>query len=367
MNFTWSDDQQMLADSVARVVTDDYDFARRQRDADSESGFGRDFWNQGAELGWHAIPFPETAGGYGGGPEETVIVMEALGHGLVPSPYWASVVFAGAVAQACNAPDLSSLGDGTAIATVAYAESQNRYDLLHIATRADRHDEGWTLRGRKIAVPYAGAADWFVVPAVDDQNRVALFRVAAGAEGVSVTDYPTFDGQRAGNVVLNDVAVAADRCLADFDAGTDVLRGAARIATLALAAEAMGIVEFTMKTTLAYVRNRKQFGQPIGSFQALQHRLVDMFIAQTQLRSLLYRAVISVQSESVARATRDVAAVKHYVGGPIRKLGQEAIQLHGGMGVTWEMPVAHYFKRLTAIDLTLGGADHQLGVYANTI
>ena len=363
MNFELTEDQQLLRDSIRRVVEDEYPFETRQRDATSATGFGEKFWRQGAELGWNAIPFAEDVGGFGAGPEEVLLVMEALGRGLVPSPYWNSIVWAGGILSRTGDERIGSLIDGTEMGTVAFAEPRHRFDVVTVDTVAEPNAGGWRVRGSKLAVPYGGSADWIIVPArASSQPGLGLFLVPRDAQGVKLHDYATFDGQRAANIEFRDVSVSNDGCVADFDAGASVLQAVADEATFALAAEAVGIVDAVMETTLDYTRNRKQFGQPIGSFQALQHRMVDMFMTQTQLRSLLYRAAISLRdAPDVARA--DVAAVKYYVGGPVRKLGQEAIQLHGGMGMTWEMAVAHYFKRLTAIDLLMGNADEQLGRY----
>lgn len=369
MDFSLTEEQEMLKDSVSKVVETDYDFETRQAHIQSDRGYSDAFWQQCGDLGWTAIPFAEDDGGFGGGPEEIMLIMEELGRGLVVEPYWSSALLAGSVLRATASESQKSrwfegLITGSQQATLAWAERGARYDLSCVRTRAQAVDGGYSLTGEKIVVPHVATADLIVVSARTDGNDtddhgVTLFAINSQAEGVSFEDYATSDGMRAGNLKLTDVKVGPDDVLGKVDEGLTPLVDATDQALLGLCAEAQGILEVLVSKTIEYTKSREQFGRPIGSFQALQHRMVDMFMLKEESRSLLYKAVIAME-RSPAEGAKAISAMKHHIGTSGRKVGQEAVQLHGGMGVTWELDVPHYFKRLTMIDAILGNADYHL-------
>ncbi|MEL7535755.1 MAG: acyl-CoA dehydrogenase family protein [Pseudomonadota bacterium] len=374
MDFSLSEEQTMLADSVARFIDNDYDFETRQKNADSEQGFSAENWQTFAELGWTAVPFGEADGGLDGGAVETMLLMEQFGRGLVTEPYLASIVMAGGALRRAGTTEqrerwLPGLIEGTAIGSLAFAEPQSRYRLHDVATTATRAGDHHVLNGHKAVVLNGDSATHFVVSARSagerrDEAGISLFVVPADSAGVARHGYPTVDGLRAAELTLSDVRVPADHLLGEDGAGLKVLEATVDEATLAVAAEALGIMQTLNAKTLDYTKNRTQFGVPIASFQALQHRMVEMFMDCEQTRSLLFWAVMSQDGEDAAQAQAAVSAVKHQIGTAGRKLGQEAVQLHGGMGVTWELDVAHYFKRLTMIDTLFGNADYHLERFA---
>lgn len=369
MDFSLTEEQEMLKDSVSKVVETDYDFETRQAHIQSDRGYNEGFWQQCGELGWTAIPYAEDDGGFGGGPEEIMLVMEELGRGLVVEPYWSSALLAGGVLRATVSENqktrwFEGLVDGSRQATLAWAERGARYNLSCVRTRAQAVDGGFTLTGEKIVVPHVATASLIVVSARTsgddtDDHGITLFAIDSQAEGVTFEDYATSDGMRAGNLKLNNVKVGSDDVLGEIDKGLDPLVAGTDQALLGLCAEAQGILEVLVAKTIEYTKSREQFGRPIGSFQALQHRMVDMFMLKEESRSLLYKAVIAME-RSPAEGAKAVSALKHHIGTSGRKVGQEAVQLHGGMGVTWELDVPHYFKRLTMIDAMLGNADYHL-------
>ncbi len=370
MDFSLSDEQTMLQDSVARFIDNDYDFETRQKLAASDRGFSDSLWQQFAELGWTAVPFSEADGGLDGGAVETMLIMEQFGRGLVLEPYLASVVLAGGVLRRAASPAqrerwLPALIDGSQIATLAFAEPQSRYRLDDVVTSAARDGDDFVLNGHKAVVLAGDSADLLIVSARTSGTQhspegLTLFAIPADAPGLSRRAYPTVDGLRAAEITLTDVRVHADDVLGDIDAGGPVLSAAVDDGALAVSAEALGIMQKLNEKTLDYTRSRVQFGTPIAAFQALQHRMVDMFMDAEQSRSLLYWAVMSADADDATARAVAVSAMKYQVGSAGRKLGQEAVQLHGGMGVTWELDVAHYFKRLTSIDTLFGNADYHL-------
>lgn len=369
MDFSLTEEQEMLKDSVSKVVETDYDFETRQEHLQSDKGYNDAFWQQCGELGWTAIPFAQDDGGFGGGPEEIMLIMEELGRGLVVEPYWSSALLAGGVLRAAANESQRSqwfeeLISGTQQATLAWVERGARYDLSCVRTTARAVDGGYQLSGAKVVVPHLATADLIIVPArtsgeATDDHGITLFVVERQAAGVTVDDYATSDGMRAGNLKLDDVMVTSDHILGSEDEGLAPLVAATDLALLGLCAEAQGILEVLVSKTIEYTRTREQFGRPIGSFQALQHRMVDMFMLKEESRSLLYKAVIAMQN-APAEGAKALSALKYHIGTSGRKVGQEAVQLHGGMGVTWELDVPHYFKRLTMIDAILGNADYHL-------
>ena len=373
MDFSLTEEQSILADSVSRFIESNYDFETRQKIVESDTGFSLDMWRTFAELGWTAVPFAEDDGGLGGGAIELTLMMEQFGRGMVVEPFLANIVLAGGALRRAASPEqkdawLAPLIGGELQAALAFAEPQARYDIADIATTAIADGDDFVLKGRKSFVLNGGAAGLIILPARTsgaqvDSSGITLFAVAADAEGISRRPYPTVDGQQAAEVELDNVVVPSSAVLGAVDGGYGLLRDIIDEATLAVAAEAIGIMQIMHDKTVDYSRNRVQFGVPIGTFQALQHRMVDTMIACEQSRSLLYWCVMLAAAGS-PQTREAISALKYQVGTAGVHVAREAVQLHGGMGVTWELDIAHYFKRLTAIDLTFGNADVHLDRFA---
>ena len=374
MDLSYTEDQTLLADSVARFVRNEYGFETRRALAASDAGFDAANWKTFAELGWLAIPFAEADGGLGGDPVAAMVLMEQFGRGLVVEPYAPSVLLGGALIAAAGSAAqrerlLGGLIAGETHLAFAHGEPEGRYTLEHVATRAEAANGGFSLTGRKSVVHNAEAADALVVSArtagaTTDRDGLALFVVPRGAAGLTLRPYRTIDGLRAAEVALDNVAVAADAVLGAAGDAFPVIEETVDRATAAVCAEAVGIMDVLRETTLEYLKTRKQFGRPLGSFQALQHRAVDMLVACEEARSLVLMATLSLDSPPPGRR-RAVSAAKAHIGRAGRKVGQEAVQLHGGMGVTDELKVGHYFKRLTMIDTFFGDAAHHLDRFAD--
>lgn len=369
MDFSLSEEQSMLADSIARFIDSDYDFETRQRITLEDGGFSADMWRMFAELGFTAVPFAEADGGLDGGPVELMLMMEQFGRGLVVEPFLANIVLAGGVlrrtaSDAQKSTWLTPLIDGSLQAALAFTEPQARFDLSNIATTATGSNGEYRLNGSKSMVLNGGAATLLIIPARTsgqqiEADGITLFAVPAGAEGVTRRAYPTVDAHQAAEVGLANVAVGSDAVLGDIGSGLDILREVVDEATLAVCAESIGIMQTMQDKTVAYSKERVQFGVPIGSFQALQHRMVDTMIACEQSRSLMYWAVMLAAAGDAA-AARAISALKYQVGTAGIQVAREAVQIHGGMGVTWELDIAHYFKRITATDILFGNADFHL-------
>jgi alkylation response protein AidB-like acyl-CoA dehydrogenase len=366
MNFDLSDDDAALQDSVARWVQQNYAFDQRRRRAAIAPGFEAARWREMARLGWLALPFDEALGGLAGGPLGTMLMMEQLGKGLVLEPYLATVLLFGAVMQrsaARRAEWVPKVIDGSVLGALACLERDSRHELADVQTTLRPSGDGYVLNGAKALVFNGAAATQLVVSARSgggrfDEAGISLVRVDADTTGVERTVLQLMDGQWVANLRFDQVRVAASQLLFASGDGYAPLRDTVHEATLALCAEAFGIMQVLQATTLEYVKTRKQFGVTIGSFQALQHRLVDMFTALEQTRSLLYRAVCSA-SEGSTEAERDLRALKVMVGKAGRLIGGEAVQMHGGMGMTDELVVGHCMKRLMVIDSSFGDADWQ--------
>lgn len=374
MNFELSDEQKLIAESVQRFVQDNYELETRRKLADADPGFSREYWSTMAELGWLALPFAEEHGGFGGNQIDTMVVMEQFGKGLVLEPYLASVVMGGgAVKRAGNkalqADILPGVVDGSRQLTLAYAEPQARFDLHDVTTSARAEGDGYVLNGHKSMVLHAATATQIVVSARTsggqaDENGITLFLVDADADGIKRTDFPTVDGLRASEINFQNVAVSGDRVIGDVDGGFAVLNAVANDAILALAAEAVGAMEMLYKSTVAYTQERVQFDHPLADFQVLQHRMVDMFMEYEQCKSLLYRATMETAHGDPQTAQRTVHALKHLIGKSGIFIGENAVQLHGGMGMTEELAIGHYFKRMLVIDAQFGNADFHLEKFA---
>lgn len=374
MDLSYSEDQTLLADSVARFVRNEYGFETRRALAAGDAGFDAANWKAFAELGWLAIPFAEADGGLGGDPVATMVLMEQFGRGLVVEPYVPGILLGGALVAAAGDEAqrrrlLGGLIAGDAHLAFAHGEPEGRYTLAHVATRAEAADGGFALTGRKSVVHNAEAADSLIVSArtegaTTDSDGLSLFVVPRGADGLTLRPYRTIDGLRAAEVALDGVAVAPDAVLGAPGGAFPVIEETVDRATAAVCAEAVGIMDVLRETTLEYLKTRKQFGRPLGSFQALQHRAVDMLVACEEARSLVLMATLSLDSPPAERR-RAVSAAKAHIGSAGRKVGQEAVQMHGGMGVTDELKVGHYFKRLTMIDTFFGDAAHHLDRFAD--
>jgi pimeloyl-CoA dehydrogenase small subunit len=374
MDFSFSEEQKLLQDSVQRYIQNSYSFEARRRLLRTEEGFSRENWASFAELGWLALPFPEDAGGFGGSPIDTMIVMEEFGKGLVVEPYLSTVLLAGAfIAEAGTAAQkesvLAGIMAGSTLGAFAFVEPQARFDLANVSTAARAEGEGYVIDGFKGVVLGGPAADVLIVPArtagdPNDEEGITLFLVEAGAKGVSKRDYPTIDGHRASEIAFDNVKVGADAVIGEVGKAYPVIEKVVDHAIMAIGAEAVGAMAMLHMATVEYCKTREQFGQPIGQFQVLQHRMVDMFMEYEQTKSLLYMAAMRLDEGYDREARKAVSGLKVQVGNSGRFIGQSAIQLHGGMGMTEELNVGHYFKRLTAIDTLFGNVDHHLRKYA---
>jgi pimeloyl-CoA dehydrogenase small subunit len=370
MDFDLSEEQRLLKDSVDRLLANRYDFEARKKHADNPEGWSRELWAQYADLGLLALPFAEEHGGFGGGATETMIVMEAFGRALVLEPYLATVVLAGGLLAEGGSGEQKSrvipkIADGSLRLAFAHTERQSRYDLADVATVAKRDGDGWIIDGEKSLVLHGDTADQLIVSARTSGNRrdrggIALFLIDPKADGVSRRGYPTQDGLRAAEISLSKVRVGPENVIGDPDNALPLIEKVVDRAMAALCAEAVGAMHEMHVLTVEYLKIRKQFGVPIGSFQALQHRAVDMFVALEQARSMAMFATMMAMDDNVGERRKAVAAAKIQIGRSGRLVGQQAIQLHGGVGMTMEFKVGHYFKRLTMIDTLFGDADHHL-------
>jgi alkylation response protein AidB-like acyl-CoA dehydrogenase len=376
MNFEHTEERRMLADSLNRFIAEQYSFETRDRIVKSPLGFSPEIWRQFAELGVIGALFREADGGFGGAGFDIAVVFEALGRGLVVEPLLGSALLAGeAIAVAGNAAQRALLADligGDAIAAFAHDEPDTHYELARVQTRAERSSDGWVLNGAKAAVLYGERADWFVLSArsagaADDEHGISLFLVPAQTPGLSVLGSPAIDGGRVATVTLDGVRLGADALLGEAGLGYATLERAAGRGVLALCAESLGAMEAAKAATLDYLRTRKQFGVLIGSFQALQHRMADLLLEIEQARSAVINAAAALdathpEDAGAGRIAREraLSAAKFSIGRIGALVAEECIQLHGGIGMTWELPLAHYAKRMIMIDHQLGDEDHHL-------
>ena len=373
MNFDLTEEQQLIVDSVSRFVSENYDLEQRQEHIKASGGFSRDNWQTMAELGWLGMPFAEADGGFGGDQVDTMLIMEQFGKGMVVEPFVPSVVLGGGAVKrggsdALKADILPGVQDGSLQLTLAYAEEQSRFDLHDVVTSASADGDDFVLNGQKGMVANAETASHIVVSARTsggqiDTSGITLFLVPADAEGLSRSDFPTVDGLRASTITLDGVRVSRDNVLGTVDGGHDLLHEVVLDGILALCAEAVGAMEMLYKDTIEYTQERVQFDHPLSDFQVLQHRMVDMFMEYEQCKSMLFRATMEVAA-SGTDATRTVHALKHLVGKQSIFVGESAVQLHGGMGMTEELRVGHFFKRLLVIDAQFGNADYHLHRFA---
>ncbi|NWG25049.1 MAG: acyl-CoA dehydrogenase family protein [Pseudorhodoplanes sp.] len=370
MDFELSGEQRLLKDSIERLMADRYTFEARNRFMAEADGFSRDLWRHYAELGLLGLSYSEEHGGIGGGPVETMIVMEAFGRALALEPYLATVVLSGGLIDAGGNAALRDdllprIASGEMRLAFAHAERQARYCLSDVAATARQDGTGYMLEGAKTLVLHGDSADRFVVSARlsgdrRDEAGIGLFLVDAGATGLSRRGYPTVDGLRAAELALDGVRVSSERVIGTPGEAFPLIDRVVARAIAAICAEAVGAMEVLHGLTVDYLKTRRQFGKPIGDFQVLQHRAAEMLVALEQARSMAMFAAMMADDPDAAARRRAISAAKVQIGHSGRLIGQQAIQLHGGIGMTMEYSAGHYFKRLTAINTLFGDADHHL-------
>jgi len=373
MDFSFTEEQALLRNSVQKFVADRYDFDTRKAILKSDAGWRQDYWAQFAELGLLAAPFPEDLGGLGGSAVDTMIVMEEFGKGLVVEPYLGTVVVAGGFlrhggTKAQQEELIAGIVGGELTAAFAFAEPQGRYNFADLTTTAKADGGDFVLNGAKSVVIGAPWASHLVVTARTsggqrDAKGVSVFIVPKSLPGISTRDYPTVDGLRASEIVFENVKVPGSALVGEKDNGLPLIERVTDEAIAALCAEAMGAMKVLTDMTVDYSKTRKQFGVPIGKFQVLQHRMVDMFMEYEQAVSMTYMVTLKLDGTPAERA-KAASAAKVQIGKGGRVVGQSAVQIHGGMGMTDELAVGHYFKRLTMIDTMFGNVDHHLKRFA---
>jgi alkylation response protein AidB-like acyl-CoA dehydrogenase len=369
VDFNFKEEQLQFADALKRWIDRDYSFDARGRIIASSTGVSSAAWATLAELGMTALPVPEEQGGFNGSAVDMYVVMKELGRGLVVEPYFATVLGAQFLKLGgTHGTLLEQVAAGELKLACALHERQSRHELADIATAATADGDGFLLSGRKSVVIHGAAAGQLIVSSRSsggqrDEQGISLFVVPADAAGVTITGYRSLDGQRAADVVFDKVKVGSDALIGGIDkigAGWDILDACADYGVALLCAESLGAMEALFDATLDYLKTRQQFGAPIGKFQALQHRMADMFMHLEQARSMALLAAVKADSSDSAERRHAVSAAKYQISEAARFIGQQAVQLHGGMGVTNELPAAHHFKRLALINVTLGDADHHL-------
>ncbi len=375
MDFSLSEEQQMLKDSVQRFVRDEYQLETRRKLVASDTGYSEKNWAKMADLGWLALSLPEDFGGIGGGPVDTMVLMEEFGRGLVVEPYMTSIVIGGGFLMAGGSTAqktelLPKLGAGELKLAFAYAERQSRFDLTDVEFKAEASGDGYILSGHKGVVFHAASADKIIVSARTsggsrDRSGITLFLVDNNCAGLSRRDYPTVDGLRASELEMDGVTVGADAVLGQVGGGAALMDEVVGQAIAAICAEAVGCMDVLQETTNEYLKTRVQFGVPLSKFQVLQHRMVDMFMECEQARSMTYMVNLKVDEADKVEREKAISAAKVQIGNSGRYVGQQSVQLHGGMGMTDELHVGHYFKRLTMIDTMFGNKDHHLKRYAD--
>ncbi|MCB1643880.1 MAG: acyl-CoA dehydrogenase family protein [Pseudomonadales bacterium] len=369
MDLSYTEEQNLLRDSLQKYIEDNYDISQRNKLTKSDTGYSATNWQQFADLGWLGMAFSEADGGFGGSAVDTMVMMEEFGKGLVVEPFLSTVVmFGSAISEFGSSAQkeqlIPGIIDGTLLGTVAYAELQAHHDLENIETTATAEGDDFIINGTKSVVLHAASADQIIVStrtsgASDSKEGISLFIVDAASNGISRTDYPTVDGLRASEITFADVRVSGDQLLGQLDQGYTVLNKIANRTILALAAEAVGAMEVLYKDTIAYTKQREQFDHPLSEFQVLKHRMTEMFMEYSLSKSLTMKATM-LESQNSADAQRTIHALKYLIGKASRFVGQNAVQLHGGMGMTEELRIAHYFKRLMVIDSQFGNMDHHL-------
>ncbi len=374
MNFELSEEQKMIQQSVERFVQENYDLTNRVKISSEDPGYSQDYWTAMAELGWLGLAFSEEDGGFGGNQIDTLVLMEQFGKGLVLEPFLANIVLGGGAIKRGGTPAikesvLPNLIEGNLQVTLAYAEEQSRFDIEDVATAAREDGNNFIINGKKSMVLNAESADKIVVVARTngsqvDEDGISLFLVDATSAGIERENFPTVDGLRASEITFTDVEVSSDNLIGEKDKGFSILQAVVNDAILALSAEAVGAMEVLYKDTVEYTQQREQFDHPLSDFQVLQHRMVDMFMEYEQCKSLLLRATMETVQDPIL-AQRTVHALKHLIGKSGIFVGESAVQLHGGMGVTEELRIGHFFKRLLVIDSQFGNADFHLDKFTS--
>lgn len=376
MDFSYTEEQQMLQDSVQKFVQKNYDFETRNSILESELGYSNENWQLFAELGWLTVPFSEDDGGFGGSAVDLMVMMEEFGKAMLVEPFIPNAVICGGLISRLGSDEqkteyIAPIMEGGLQLACAYAEPSSRYNLASVATTASTDGDSITLNGRKIAVLNASSANKILVIAREsgaqtDTDGISIFLVDADAEGVAIQSYANVDGKMSAMVTLDSVSVSASARLGEAGGAYAALQRVIDQAVVGVSAEAVGALEALLQKTVEYSKTRKQFGTAIGTFQALQHRMTDMFIECQMARSIVVMAAMKLDSQDDAvEKSRAVSAAKSRVGKAIKKVSQEAIQIHGGIGMTNELDVAHLFKRVTAIDVMFGDTDFHTQRFAS--
>jgi alkylation response protein AidB-like acyl-CoA dehydrogenase len=377
MDFNYSNEQLGLQDTLRRFIGRDYGFERRRELARTALGFSAEGWAQYADLGLLSLPFPEEFGGLGGNAVDIMLVMELIGRGLLLEPYLSTIVLCGglirdAASEPLKRTLLPRIGAGELKLALACYEAAGRYDLSQVACAALRSGAGWRLSGQKTVVLDAPSADYFLVSArtgghAGEHQGISVFMVGREASGATLHAYPTQSGGRAADLRLENVTLEADALIGAPGGGLAIIERAVDRGVAALCAEAVGIITALNEATLDHLKTRKQFGVPIGKFQALQHRMADLFIAAEQARSMALLAAVHADSDDAAERRRAASGAKAYIGQAARLVGQQAVQMHGAMGVVDDHIVSHYFKRLTMISSSLGDVDFHFARFSDML
>ena len=369
MDLSISEEQSAIRDVISRFIENEYDFEKRMSIAEGDSAFDSDVYNFFVEQGFTAIPFSEEDGGLNGGPVETMLIMKEIGRGLVLEPYLENVILAGGVLKRLATDDqkskwLSNIINGELQSTLAFTEPQSRFNLNDVATVAKENGDKVIINGKKSFVLNGKEADIIIVPARTSGSQtetegISLFVVESDLPGISKNNYKSVDGHSASEITFKNVEVNKDNLLGEIGKGYQTLESTIDDATLAVCAEATGIMKSLHDKTVEYSKNRVQFGMPIGGFQALQHRMVDTLMACEETESILLWALTTNQDDS-SSLKKAISGLKYQIGTAGKHVGQEAVQLHGGMGISWELDIAHFFKRLSSIEILFGNADFHM-------
>ena len=369
MDLSISEEQSAIRDVISRFIENEYDFEKRMSIAEGDSAFDSDVYNFFVEQGFTAIPFSEEDGGLNGGPIETMLIMKEIGRGLVLEPYLENVILAGGVLKRLATDEqkskwLSKIINGELQSTLAFTEPQSRFNLNDVATIAKDNGDKVIINGKKSFVLNGKEADIIIVPARTSGSQtetegISLFVVESDLPGISKNNYKSVDGHSASEITFKNVEVNKDNLLGEIGKGYQTLESTIDDATLAVCAEATGIMKSLHDKTVEYSKNRVQFGVPIGGFQALQHRMVDTLMACEETESILLWALTTNQDDS-SSLKKAISGLKYQIGTAGKHVGQEAVQLHGGMGISWELDIAHFFKRLSSIEILFGNADFHM-------
>ena len=366
MNLNYSDEQQMLRDQVQKFCESDYSFNKREEILKSELGYDADLWKLFSELGWLSLPFSEKNGGFGYGPVELSVLFEEFGKVLIVEPYLSTIVLSGTILDKSNYANSASLLEeitsGSSQISLAYLEDGSKNDHTSANSNLSKSDTGYVLNGTKGLVLNGGNADRFIVSAKKD-DELTLLIVDADTKGISVNTYPTIDGQSCAEITFENVDIAESNIIASGLEAVELLDNTISLATLCISAESIGCMTACYLKTVEYTKGREQFGQPISNFQVLQHKMVDMFIESEVCKSLLFKAMLECESDAETKF-KSVSALKAQIGKSGKAVAQDAVQLHGGMGVSDEMSIGHYLKKLIAIDALFGNSNYHLTKYS---